>query len=146
MFNFTFNNIFEVIKALVLLEEHSLCPQIYTKYAIIWSQNYSSCMNEVAKCRLMNFEYIAVVLGILYEVLRSGLYGYLALRRWQYRRLNCFSNCHAIWRRSSLHKVVENKCECSEIRLRDDPTLLRGANEFPPARSVFLDRFGWNSV
>jgi len=29
----------------------------------------------------MNFEYIAVVLGILYEVLRSGLYGYLALRR-----------------------------------------------------------------
>jgi len=29
-------------------------------------------MNKVAKCRLLNFEYIAVVLGVLYEVLRNG--------------------------------------------------------------------------
>jgi hypothetical protein len=41
-----------------------------------------------------------------------------------------------------LVKAVENKCECSGIRLNDDPTLLKGANEFLPARSVFLDRFG----
>jgi hypothetical protein len=70
---FTFINIFEVIKALVLLEEHCLCPQICTKCAIIWSQNCSTRMNKVAKYRLINFEYIAMVLGILYEVLTERL-------------------------------------------------------------------------
>jgi hypothetical protein len=55
---------------------------------------------------------------------------------------NRFSNCHAVWHRSSLQKVVGSKCECSEIRLSDDPTLLKGANEFLAARSAFLDRFG----
>jgi hypothetical protein len=81
MFYVTISNIFEVIKGLVLLEEHYLCPQIYTKCAIILSRNCSSCMNKLAKGRLMNFEYIAVVLGVVYILLRNGLYGYLALRR-----------------------------------------------------------------
>jgi hypothetical protein len=38
-------------------------------------------MNKVAKGRSMNFEYIAEVLGVVYELLRNGLYGYFSRRR-----------------------------------------------------------------